>query len=196
MLFMRLFLTVLVLIFSLQSWTKADDIRDFEIDGISVGDSALDYFSEDELLNAKTTIYINSKKFYDIHLNKSSNNYDQITIAVKKNDKKYIIYSISGDIHFTGEEDKCLIKKKEIAKNFMDILPDLKKSNYKHKYKSVDDGKSYSHVTDFNFKDGSAIRIWCNFFTKATLKKRKFFNGLSVSISPIEFLNWLNYEAF
>ena len=31
---MRKFLTVLVLIFSLQSWTKADDISDFEIEGI------------------------------------------------------------------------------------------------------------------------------------------------------------------
>ena len=41
----RVFLSVLILIFSLQSWTKADDIRDFEIEGMSIGDSALDYFT-------------------------------------------------------------------------------------------------------------------------------------------------------
>ena len=46
---MRLFITVFILIFSLQSWTKADDIRDFQIEGMSVGDSLLDYFSKDEI---------------------------------------------------------------------------------------------------------------------------------------------------
>ena len=46
---MRVFLTVLVLIFSLQSWTKADDISDFEIEGISIGDSVLDFFSKEEI---------------------------------------------------------------------------------------------------------------------------------------------------
>ena len=45
---MKLFVAILVLIFSLQSWTKADDIRDFEIEGISIGDSFVtesDYFT-------------------------------------------------------------------------------------------------------------------------------------------------------
>ena len=46
---MRVFLTVFILIFSLQSWAKADDIRDFQIEGISIGDSLLDYFSEEEI---------------------------------------------------------------------------------------------------------------------------------------------------
>ena len=41
---MRVFVAVLVLIFSLQSLTKADDIRDFEIEGMSIGDSLLDYY--------------------------------------------------------------------------------------------------------------------------------------------------------
>ena len=43
---MRIFLTILILILNLQSWTKADDIRDFEIEGISVGDSLHDHFSK------------------------------------------------------------------------------------------------------------------------------------------------------
>ena len=32
-----------------QNLTKADDIRDFEIEGISIGDSLLDYFQESEV---------------------------------------------------------------------------------------------------------------------------------------------------
>ena len=47
---MRIFLSVLILIFSLQSWTKADNISEFEIEGISIGDSLLDHFSKEEIL--------------------------------------------------------------------------------------------------------------------------------------------------
>ena len=62
---MRIFFAVLVLIFSLQSWTKADDISDFEIEGISVGDSALDYFSKDEIEKRKKKGFVYKKKdFY------------------------------------------------------------------------------------------------------------------------------------
>ena len=50
---MRVFLTVLILIFSLQSLTKADDIRDFEIEGISIEKSALNYFDVNGLEKAK-----------------------------------------------------------------------------------------------------------------------------------------------
>ena len=46
---MRVFIIILVLIFSLQSWTKADDISDFEIEGMSIGDSALDFFTEEHI---------------------------------------------------------------------------------------------------------------------------------------------------
>ena len=46
---MRVFIIVLVLIFSIQSWTKADGIRDFEIEGMSVGDSLLDFITEKNL---------------------------------------------------------------------------------------------------------------------------------------------------
>ena len=42
---MKIILAILVLIFSLQSYTKADDIRDFEIEGMSIGSSLLDHVS-------------------------------------------------------------------------------------------------------------------------------------------------------
>ena len=46
---MRSFLIVLILIFGFQSWTKADDIREIEIEGMKIGDSLLDFFSEKEI---------------------------------------------------------------------------------------------------------------------------------------------------
>ena len=53
---MRVFIAVLVLIFSLQSWTKADDISEFEIEGMSIGDSLLDHFSEEEIKEKTNTV--------------------------------------------------------------------------------------------------------------------------------------------
>ena len=43
---MKILLSVLALILSLQSWTKADDISDFQIEGISIGDSQLDFLNK------------------------------------------------------------------------------------------------------------------------------------------------------
>ena len=45
---MRIFLSLIVLIIGLQSWTKADDIRDFEIEGW-VWDSALNFFTKSQV---------------------------------------------------------------------------------------------------------------------------------------------------
>ena len=49
---MRVFLSVIIFIISFQSWTKAGDIGEFEIEGISIGDSLLDYFSTAEINKA------------------------------------------------------------------------------------------------------------------------------------------------
>ena len=46
---MRFIITVLFLILSFQSCTKADDITDFEIDGVSIGKSGLIYTTKKEL---------------------------------------------------------------------------------------------------------------------------------------------------
>ena len=61
---MKKLLLILVLIFSLQSWTKAEDIRDFEIEGMSIGDSLLNFYSKQEVNDAiQTTQYLGSDKF-------------------------------------------------------------------------------------------------------------------------------------
>ena len=63
---MRFFLLILILTFSFQSWTKADDISEFEIEGMSVGDSLLDFFTEKEINTAKNKEgSVSFKKYLD-----------------------------------------------------------------------------------------------------------------------------------
>ena len=50
---MRFIILIFIIIFSFLSLSKADDIRDFEIEGLSIGDSALKYFSEKDIKNSK-----------------------------------------------------------------------------------------------------------------------------------------------
>ena len=64
---MKVFIVVLVLIFSFQSLTRADDIRDFEIEGISIGDSALDFFSE-EKIKYNSYDYYNDKEYTPVQI--------------------------------------------------------------------------------------------------------------------------------
>ena len=56
--------TILILSISLTTSSYSNDIEDFEIEGISIGDSLLDYFNEEEIKKFATTYYDKSDKFY------------------------------------------------------------------------------------------------------------------------------------
>ena len=51
MLNIKKLLLIFILTLSFQSWSSADDIRDFEIEGMSIGDSLLSFMTNDEILN-------------------------------------------------------------------------------------------------------------------------------------------------
>ena len=193
---MKKLLQILVLSLFLITPSQADDISDFEIEGMSVGDSALDHFSKSEIIDATKTYYPKSKKYYTIHITVQSNNYDQISFGVKNNDDNYTILKISGDKYYEKNPKLCLKQLEEVSKDFDNQFGTSNKIKYTQKYEALDDGNSYAEVVDYNFNNNSAIRLWCNFFTKDTLEKRNTFNGFTVSINTNEWLTWLNNEAY
>ena len=67
---MKIFLIIFILIFNFQSWSKSDDIRDFEIEGMSIGDSLLDFYSTGEIesLDDNFKVFYKDKGFYDLQL--------------------------------------------------------------------------------------------------------------------------------
>ena len=96
---MKIFLSVLILILNLQSWTKANDINDFAIHGISIGDSLLDYYSKSEIDSFKKYYYQGSRKYYRLSigkLNSKFNEYEKIDFEVKNNDSNYKLAAING----------------------------------------------------------------------------------------------------
>ena len=113
---MRRLLLILILTFSFQTLSKADDIRDFQIEGISIGDNLIDYFTKKEISKEKKLRikYPNSNKYTAITFYKYSKFklYDSVQANVRSKDKNYIIYSISGINYFNDKIDDC--KKKKI----------------------------------------------------------------------------------
>ena len=112
---MKKIIIILLFLLNLQSLSRADDISDFEIEGMSIGDSLLDIFSKKEIDSIEPTYYPNSKKFHDVPVISSQfKNYDQITFGLKKNDERYIIYSLAGQLYFENDFDNCIKKKKKL----------------------------------------------------------------------------------
>ena len=169
---MRVFIAVLVLIFSLQSWTKADDFRDFEIEGMSIGDSALDFFSENDLKNNTKLDWYDTSTFTpiaDIKL-ASSKTYEMFQIAVKSNDPHYTMQSIHGVIFYTNNDiDKCY---KELDHISNDIKKLFKKVNDSGKvtYKHPADKTGKTTITDVTLvsKRGDEISIQCYNWSEAS----------------------------
>ena len=193
-------LLILILTFSFQSWTKADDIRDFQIEGISVGDSLIEFYdylnlSEQIVKDYPKTTYSGSDKFYGLRINKKLGDYDNFGVLLKKDDKKYIIYTLRGKKVFDNNLEDCKKYKKKVVNNFKDLLPDVSSYDYTHNYE-IDDGKSVSYITDFQLKDKSSIRVYCDNWTAFTEKERRWEDSLNIEISTAESLTWLNNEAY
>ena len=189
---MRIFITVLILVFSLQSWTKADDISEFEIEGMSLYDSALDYFSENEIKkNIRKNAYKESDgKFYDAGFKSDKYEiYDLVTMTFKKNDQKYIIYSLAGLIYYGEKTESCIADYNKIAKDIENLFQDHKKSVRKNiKHPADRSGKSLFNGTSFINKSGSGTDVGCYAWSNEMNQE----DYVSVSIDSPEFGKWLD----
>ena len=187
---MRVFIAVIILIFSLQSWTKADDISDFEIEGMSIGDSLLDFFSKEEIENKRKFYKLGGKlikEFSKVYSNKNSKVYDAVVLYFKTDDKKYLITGISARKYYAYNIDECYDMQKSIVDEIDIIMSDAKKYDRKKKKLSY---FQYSHSTDteFMFKDNSFIAIRCYDYSKKDTNSR---DRLSVQIATQEYNKWL-----
>ena len=193
---MRILIIILILTFGFQTLTKADDIRDLEIEGMSIGDSALDYFSETDINSFYTTKY-NDDEFY---LRESTSKfkfqiYDSITFHVKKNDKNFIMHTIGARKFFPNKEKECKTLKSKIISEIQNVVKNLKNDNYRSYYKALYKGKSYADVNDFAFKDGSFIRLWCVNWSEIVEEKKRWKDNLTVEFNTKEFYSWITTKA-
>ena len=105
-----------LVLFSFSALSFADDINELEIEGISIGESLLDYLSKDEIINEieanKSSYNYLNNDFGEVYLYGNFEKYDYLSFFVRQNDKKYIIFSIAGLINYDEKFDACLLKQK------------------------------------------------------------------------------------
>ena len=188
MLFVRLFFSILILILCHQSWTKADDIADFEIEGMYIGDSLLKYMSIDEIKNDLKE-HINwphtDKKFQRVEKYEGPfKNYEYVASIIKLDDPEYKIYGLSGMLDI-NDPDKCNNLKQEIESSLKSTFKNAEIHNWEDSLRQDPSGKSFAVGIEFYLDNGSASVVCYNFTEESNIQ-----SGLDVSISNKEFDDW------
>ena len=191
LLFMMVFISILVLTFGLQSLSKADDISEFEIEGMSVGNSLKNYMNINEIKKAEeNSTYYNDNRYIVIFSNRDSKIYDDIEITYNPNDKNYIIQSLVGKVSYPDNYEKCKVKKNNIVKEFQSIfnnsiIDEHEKAHWYDKNSTVD-------VTDFFLESGGFARVSCTDWSVEMLDENGWIDVLKISIGTHEFANFLS----
>ncbi len=201
---MKKILAILILIFTLQTPSWADDVRDFQIEGMSIGESLLDYFDKEQIEKEKKSEFVyfyKNNKFMDVGMggNKSYSLfkkleiYDELGAIIKPNDKTYKIYAISGQIFCRDDFNICLSKKKEIVSVLKDFFGNKAKLHvWNKKHRADKTGNSMVYATDFSFKSSKdEISVAAYEWSKKLQKEKRWHSNLKVEISSEEFINFL-----
>ena len=203
---MKKLLLIFILSLSLQSLIHADPVNEFEIEGMSVGDSLLDHFSEKNIikeLNSKY-IYRYKSKFVRVgagsgegfYLIKDIEQYDDIGITIKLNDKKYIIYSLSGRIFCDNGISDCFDDQKKISNDLKIFLGNSVKFGTWERINPDDKSeKSKIFGNDFKFKESEGLITSTVYdYSESYSKKTKFYDHTTIAIYSEEFSNFLDDE--
>ena len=205
---------LLILLFSLFFLSSpsvyADDISDFEIEGMSIGDSLLDYMTEEEILeeielNKNDYSYFNEPhKYVEIYFWEVLPTYDNgLSVFIKNNptnqyisnkNEKYIILSIYGTMHFVEDFDGCIQKRDEIIGELSKMFPNTQKSEVFFKHAADPSGNSIVDALYFEHDSGAEIETSCDNFEETFRIKNNWSEGLNVSISSAETTSWLRNQ--
>ena len=191
----RLFLSVIILIFSFQSWAKADDIKSLEIDGFSIGDSLLKYDTKKKIKNIKKNYYPGSDRIVMIKWHNENNTYDELYLSYELNDPKFLIHEIKGIVNFS-DANKCISQRNDIVSEIKNSLNEsvIKERDY-IKDPAQDksgDSKNFSIVLDI---EGGKIRVYCLMWG-GKFKEKGFESHLAVIIYDEIFRDFLMNEAY
>ena len=190
-------LLVLFLTLILQILVKADDIRDFELEGISLYESALNHFSENELRKDTVDNYT-SNKYTTSNIYDGLDMYDYIQISYKTNDRKYIIQDISAAKNIKYKE--CLSQLDQVESDISSLYENSSKisNDGKLTYDHPVDKSGQSKVTDiaWYFNTGDVIVAQCYNWQSEFGKKNNFKDSLTIGISNKDIDRWLSNEAY
>jgi len=201
----KLFALLFSILLLSSSSVFAEDISNFEIEGMSIGDSLLDFMNEDEILEGieetkERYHHLNEPyKFAQILLTKELLTYEGVSIYIKNNstnqyitdrNEKYIIYALSGMIIYNEDFDSCIQKRDEIEEVLSKMFQDADKSEFSGDYPADPSGESFAEAIEFLFPSGAEIELQCLNMEESFRIKKNWAEGLFVVIHSKEVIKW------
>jgi hypothetical protein len=197
---MKKLLSILIIIFSSQTLTYAEDFTDLQIEGMSVGDSLLDHFSKKKINNSKVDWYdsLEKNRFVAFAFNSPKfEKYDFVDVWTIYNDNKFLINTIAGAMYFGENKEikdinNCYSEQKIIANEVHKELLEAEKTG-PTKLKHSIDPSGQSTYTDIYLRlnNGYEIVISCYDWSDELLKKENKADHLFITIRSNEVDEWL-----
>ena len=150
---MRKLLCIIVLSLCFMTPSQADDIRDFQIEGMSIGDSLKDYMTIKDINSNLVKYYKDNTMSTTFLLLKKSDKYDSLNLSFKTGDENYQILHIAGFKNYKFEE--CIKKATEINLEFKQLFKNTKNRISKNEKHAADvSGKSIMQSNYYKFLNG------------------------------------------
>jgi hypothetical protein len=199
---MKKLLVIIALSLFLTIPSQANDVKDFQIEGISIGDSLLDFFNQDTIQFSRKHQY-KDDKFYSLDIfSDKIKEFDALQFHLKKNDKNYKIYGFSGAVlfgesgkYYPESEKKCKIKKKEIESSIKSLFSNVKKRDESLAAVKGDPQAAIRNDTYFFLNNGD-VWLQCYTYLKKNKEEDNIYDNLRVTILGNEFKKWMNTKAY
>lgn len=199
---MKIFLTTLFLLFIFQSCVRANDISEFEIEGISIGDSLLDHFDKNKIdkeIGSDFSIKYKNKfiglgvgQTKEFPLFKKLEQFDEVTITIKPKDEDYIIYGLSGVILCFNNIDKCMSSKDQIINDLKNTFDGIQVESWERNHPSDKTGKSVVYGNDLktsNLNFNISVSVY-------DMSDNEINDVVKVTIRDEEFDYFVKFEAY
>jgi len=178
------FLIIWILIF--QTQLLADNIKYFKIEGMSIGDSALDYFSESQLEDNEQGWHNYSYNEYSTSYIPGKGVYSWFLVSYKNDDNNFIIEGLVGGLEINNYDNKkCINKLDNAALNISELFKNTEREEKKTYELTANaaqsypfTGKSITTSLSFNFLDGAKVILACYNMDKEAKENESFLKSI------------------
>ena len=160
---------LIILLTTFQDLSLANNIKNFKIEGIRIGDSALDHFSESQLEDNEQGWHNYSYKEYSTSFMPGKGIYDWFLVSYRSDDYSFKIEALVGGLEKKSYGSKeCNNKLDTVALDISELFKKTKQEN-KKTYELLADasrtypftGKSIVTSISFDFQDDGIIILSC-----------------------------------
>ena len=199
------FLIIWILTFQTQS--LADNIRYFQIEDMSIGDSALDYFSESQLEDNEQGWHNYNYTEYSTSYVPSKGIYNWFLVSYKNDDNNFTIEALAAGLEKSNYDNKkeCNNKLDAVALKISELFKNTAKEKKKFYKLKADAARTYpftgkSNVTSlsFNFLNGAKIILGCYNMDKKAKEDESFLTSIlsqndsfRIEVRSSAFVNYL-----